>query len=371
MPTEEEELQRFRAGIDEADREIVRLIMKRAELARHIGEIKKKYGGPVFRPEREKEVYENIRRLIEREFGANPPMPARILQYVYREIMSGSIAVEGGPTVAYLGPRASFSHEALLFRFGSSVKALAVDTIPDVFRSVEATGAADFGVAPVDNTTEGAIGITLDMFLHSELKVYSEHYLRVTMNLLHHGERDLAGIRRIYSLRVAREQCREWLQQNLNMKQIEIVDTPSTTVAAQLAAERKDGAAIASRFAAEEYGLNILAAGIQERSYNITRFFVIGSEQAPPTGDDKTSIVCSLHDRPGGLYRLLTPFDRHNINLTRIESRASRRAFGDYHFFIDFEGHAQEPRIREILDEISNHTSFLKLLGSYPRMDLP
>ncbi|MBX7056952.1 MAG: prephenate dehydratase [Leptospirales bacterium] len=371
MPSEDEELRQWREGIDHADQEIIRAIMRRTDLVRKIGEVKRRVGAAVYRPDREKEVYDNLRRLVESEFGAAPPMPLAILRHIYREIMSGSIAVEGGPVVSYLGPPASFSHEATLFRFGSAVRALAVDTIPDVFRAVEALSSANFGVVPVDNTTEGAVGVTLEMFLRSELKVYAEHYIRVTLNLLHHEEMDLSAVRRIYTLRIAREQCREWLQQNLNLSQIELVETSSTAAAARLAAERKDGAAIASQLAAETYGLKVLRAGIQEKSYNITRFFVVGAEQCPPTGDDKTSMVCSVRDKPGSLYRMLTPFERSGINLTRIESRASRRAFGDYNFFIDFEGHQQSEAVRAVLAEVEEHTSFLKILGSYPRMDLP
>lgn len=371
MPSDDADLSEWRRGIDQADRDIVKRIMERTELVRRIGEAKRRSGQAVYRPDREKEVYENLKRIVESEFGEAPPMPLSILRHIYREIMSGSIAVEGGPVVSYLGPPASFSHEATLFRFGSAVRALPVDTIPDVFRAVEATGSANFGVVPVDNTTEGAVGVTLEMFLRSELKVYAEHYIRVTLNLLHHEEADLNQIRRIYTLRIAREQCREWLQQNLNLAQVELVETPSTAAAARLAAERKDGAAIASQLASETYGLKIIRAGIQEKSYNITRFFVVGAEQCAPTGDDKTSIVCSVRDRPGSLFRMLAPFERSGINLTRIESRASRRAFGDYNFFIDFEGHNQDPGVRALLEELEEHTSFLKLLGSYPRMDLP
>lgn len=369
-PAEQQELSNFRERIDQIDHNIVRLIMERAGYARRIGEAKKKRGTPVYRPDREKAVYENLREFIQAEWGDAPPMPFQILKHVYREIMSGSIAIEGGPVVYYMGPAASFSHDAALFRFGNAVDARPVDTIPEVFRKVESGSGPCFGVAPVDNTTEGAIGQTLDMFLRSELKVYAEHYIRVVMNLMHAEELPLSEIRKLYTVKVAREQCREWLASNLPAN-VEVVETTSTAAAARLAAERRDGAAVGSELAAETYGLKVLARAIQENSYNITRFFVLGTEQAPPTGDDKTSIVCSIYDRPGGLNRMLRPFEEAGINLTRIESRASRRAFGDYNFFVDFTGHAADPQVAAILDEVRRQTSFLKLLGSYPRIDLP
>ncbi len=376
-----EDLAALRAGIDETDREIVRLILRRAELARKVGETKRKSGGVIFRPDREKQVYANIARIATELYGPQPPFPVEILEHVYREIISGSIAIEGGPVVAYLGPPSSFSHLATRLRFGASVDALPVDTIPGVFRAVETSRDAAFGVVPVDNTSEGAVGVTLDCFLSSELRIYSEHYIRVELNLMRKApangdgpsgaDVDLSDVRKIYTIKIAKDQCRQWLENHLNMRRVEIVETSSTAAAAKLVAERGDGVAIASELAAEMYGLEILRRGIQDKAYNVTRFFVIGTEQCPPTGDDKTSFVCALHDRPGSLYQMLKPFEERGINLTRIESRANRGTIRGYNFFVDCTGHHQDPQLQGILDEVEEHTTMLKILGSYPRMNPP
>ncbi len=368
------ELRGYRTEIDETDRDIVRLILRRAELARAIGEAKRKQGGAVYRPDREKEVYKNIAKIAEELYGATPPFPVQILEHVYREIMSGSIAIEGGPRVAYLGPESSFSHLATRFRFGASVAAVPVDTIPAVFRAVEAGRDVSFGVVPIENTIEGPVGITLDSFLTSELKVYAEHYIRVELNLLaplEPAEWKLSDIRKVYTIKIVREQCRQWLENNLNMRDVEVVETSSTAAAAKLVSERGDGVAIASELSAETYGLQILRRSIQDRPHNVTRFFVLGREQCPPTGDDKTTIVCTLRDKPGSLYHMLNPFESRGVNLTRIESRPNRSTLGGYNFFTDFLGHHRDPHIQEILSEVEEHTTTLKVLGSFPRMKMP
>ncbi len=365
-----ERLGEIRREIDAADKEIVRLILSRATLAGRIGEEKKRLGQPIYRPDREKEVYENILRYA-RESGIKSPLPLAVLEHVYREIMSGSLAVEGGPSVAFLGPEASFSHLAARLRFGSSVREYPVESIHEVFRSVESAHDVDYGIVPVDNTREGSIGATLDGLLRTDLRIYAEMYVRVRHNLLYHTQIPLDEIRRLYTLRIAAEQCREWLARTLPMSKIEVVETPSTAAAAKLASERKDGAAIASELAGEMYGLATLEANIHDTANNMTRFFIIGQETCPPTGDDKTSIICGLQDKPGSLYRLLQPFHEAEINLTRIESRATGRAYGDYNFYIDFLGHEKEPRTRAILDLIAERTSLLKILGSFPRANLP
>ncbi|MCR9141736.1 MAG: prephenate dehydratase [bacterium] len=364
----------FRQEIDETDRDIVRLILRRAELAKAIGEAKRKQGGAVYRPDREKEVYKNIAKIAGELYGAAPPFPVQILEHVYREIMSGSIAIEGGPRVAYLGPESSFSHLATRFRFGASVAAVPVDTIPAVFRAVEAGRDVSFGVVPVENTIEGPVGITLDSFINSELKVYAEHYIRVELNLLaplEPAKWELSDIRKVYTIRIAREQCRNWLENHLNMRNVEVVETSSTAAAAKLVAERGDGVAVASELSAETYGLQILRRSIQDSPHNVTRFFVLGREQCPPTGEDKTTIMCTLRDKPGSLYNMLNPFEERGVNLTRIESRPNRSTLGGYNFFTDFLGHHQEARIQEILAEVEEHTTTLKVLGSFPSMKMP
>ncbi|MCB1175205.1 MAG: prephenate dehydratase [Leptospiraceae bacterium] len=369
--TEAEILAQLRRQIDQTDRKIVELIIERARLVQSVGQTKQNSGSAIYRPDREKQVYQNIERYVQELTGDEEGMPVSVFKHVYREIMSGSIALEGGPSVAYLGPEASFSHQATRSRFGNSLRFQPVYSISDVFRSVESGQEARFGVVPIENTIAGTVGMTLDRLLHTELNIYAEHYTHIQMNLLAKCHMELPEIRKLYTFKVASEQCREWLHSHLNMGSIEIEETPSTADAARLAALNGDGAAIASEFAAETYQLRTLRSHIQDSPYNITRFFVIGFEQCPPTGDDKTSIYCRVKDNPGSLYGVLQPFQKGGINLTRIESRTTRRSFGEYNFFIDFAGHRNDPEVQAILKEIEASTSVLRILGSYPRMELP
>lgn len=367
---EEKELGSFREEIDSTDREIIRLILRRTEFAEKIGRAKRAHGLPVYRPDREREVLENVVR-IAHELEGRPALSDETLRNIYREIMSGSIAAESGPAIAFMGPAASFSHLACRTRFGSSIREVAVDSIPEVFRTVASGREASYGVVPVDNTTEGSVGITLDLLLQYNLTVYAELYIRVNHNLLYHEKIECKDIKRLYTNKIVKEQCRNWIQGHLPTSGMEIVDMVSSAAAARIAAERKDGAAIASDIAAQEYQLQVIEKEIQDSTDNITRFLIIGHDQCPPSGDDKTSIICSLPDSPGSLFRMLQPFHEHNINLTRIESRASRISYGDYNFFIDFLGHHLDPEIAEILRITASNTAFLKILGSYPRTKRP
>lgn len=377
MAEREEELKRFRQEIDKSDKEIIRLLIERAEYAGKIGSVKRQEGLPVYRPDREKEVYSNILQyyreiLQEREKQASeeiPVFPEMALRSVYREIMSGTIALEGGPRVAYLGPPGSFSNMAVRSRFGSSVEGLPVDTIPSVFRAVESGRDADYGVVPVENTAGGSVHSTLDMFRDSELKIYAEQYIQVNHHLLYHTEIPVSDIKKLYTIKIAREQCRDWLSANLASSQLEVIETSSTAAAAKMALEKKDGAAIASDLAAEIYGLKTLARNIQDSLNNLTRFLILGNHFCRPSQDDKTSILCSVQDQPGSLFEILKPFYEHGINLTKIESRTTRRSYGEYYFFIDFLGHFQNSEVADILEAIRSHTTFLKILGSYPRSD--
>ena len=371
-PEKDRELAAYRKGIDEADREIIRLLLERANLAGKIGEEKRKEGTPIYRPDRERNVYNNIiKRSRELYADRSPPLPDDVLVNIYREVISGSIAVEQGPAIAYMGPPGSFSHLATRKRFGSSLREVPVDSIGQVFRTVESGNDATYGVVPVDNTTEGAVGPTLDMFLSSELKIYAEQYIRVSQNLLYFEEINPGDIKKLYTNKIAMEQSRNWLQNHLSMSKIEIVETVSTAEAARLAGTRKDGAAIASLQAAETYELKSIGDSIQDNPGNMTRFLVIGRDQCPPSGDDKVSIICSVNDSPGSLHRILSPFHNAGINLTRIESRATRRSYGDYNFFIDLLGHEKDPKLAEIFKTIAANSTFLKILGSYPRMEFP
>ena len=356
MSNTEEELNRHRKDIDGYDQQIVELLQKRSISASKIGEIKKNSGDPIFRPDREKDIFKKLKNMNQGPLGDSQ------LAAIYREIISASISLEKGLRVGYLGPDGSFSNEAVRKRFGASVISHPLSSIPEVFKMVE-SGKLDYGVVPVENSSEGLVNSTLDQFLVSDLKIYSEIYIKIKMNLLGF-EPDLKKIKKIYGLKIANSQCREWLSANL--PDCEFIETSSTARAAQIVAEQKSGAAIASEIAAEIYNLNIIRDSIQDLADNTTRFLVIGRDQCAPTGEDKTSVLFSLTDKPGSLYLVLKPFYDHGINLTKIESRPTRRNPWEYNFFIDFYGHEKDEKIGELLNGLKQVTHFLKILGSYP-----
>lgn len=353
----ENDLKNVRDQIDALDSKIVSAIQKRATLAKKIGEIKKESGAPIYRPDREKEVYEKISHLNQ------GPLPGKVLSAIYREIMSGSIAIEKGLKIGYLGPQGSFSHQAVHAKFGSSVESVDFSTIPEVFKAVE-SGRLDYGIVPVENSSEGIVNSTLDQFIVSDLLIYSEMYLRINIHLLGF-ERDFSKIQTVYGIKIANAQCRNWISANL--PHAEIVETSATAKAAILVAEKRENcAAIASAVAAELYGLEIIEESIQDLANNTTRFLIIGNSQCEPTGRDKTSAVFGASDEPGSLWRILKPFAEKGINLTKIESRPTRRNQWEYNFFIDFLGHSKDPLIREVIQEAQKSTNFFRILGSYP-----
>lgn len=264
--------------------------------------------------------------------------------------------------VAYLGPAGTFTHSALLEIFTDAVNAIAQKTIPDVFDEVE-RGAADFGVVPVENSTEGAVTYTLDELLDSDLKIVSEKFLRITHSLVGICD-DLKKIKKLYSHPQPLGQCKTWLRNHL--PNVEIIQVNSTSKAAETASWDKFSAAIASDVAAEIYKLKVLVRGIEDSRNNFTRFLVIGKKDNPPTGNDKTSIVCSVKDRPGALYEMLKPFHDAKINMTKIESRPDKKKMWAYNFFIDFIGHREDAVVKEALEKMQECTIFLKILGSYP-----
>ena len=362
-------LRHLREQIDKTDRRILELICRRADLAQQIGNQKQKEKSSIYRPDREREVYRNLKFFLEGH--PKTKLSVKSLERIYCEIMSASIALEGGPVTAYLGPQASFSHTALMDCFGSQAQSIPQESIPDIFRVVQAGKEARYGLVPVDNSIEGSIGITLDSLINFDLHIYAEHYISVFHCLLCHKKIKPNAVRRLYTFGIAQEQCREWVHSNLNTKDIEFINMPSTAAAAKAAAEKKDGAAIASKLAAQTYGLEIIAKNIQDNPNNITRFLVIGKEQCPPTKDDKTSIVFTLADQAGSLSQTLSFFAKEKINLTKIESRSRRRGFGEYNFFVDFIGHSEEKHIRCILKNVQKNSSFLRIFGSYPRISLP
>ncbi|MBV6423441.1 MAG: P-protein [Steroidobacteraceae bacterium] len=356
-----EALEAVRRRIDAIDAGIHALINERAGLAQQVGISKHKEGRTVdfYRPEREAQV---LRRALERNKG---PLRDEEVLRLFREIMSACLAQQQPLKVAFLGPEGTFTQAAVLKHFGHSVRALALASIDEVFHEVEA-GNADFGVVPIENSSEGTVSYTLDRFLGSPLHICGEVELRIRQFLMGRMT-GLPRVKRICSHPQSLAQCREWLRENL--PDVELVPVSSNAEGARRARDEKDTAAIAGETAAEVYGLTVLAADIEDRPDNTTRFFVIGRKLFPPSGADRTSLIVSgSHtDAPGALYRLLEPLAKHRINVTRIESRPSGKRKWDYVFFLDIEGHAAEPRIAKALASLKKRASLYRVLGAYPR----
>ena len=360
--TEQEKLAGIRARIDEIDDRLLELISERARCARDVAEIKQAAGetGNFYRPEREAQI---LRRIRENNPG---PLSGDEVARLFREIMSACLALEKPLQVAYLGPEGTFTQAAALKQFGHSVSTVALRAIDEVFREVEA-GSAHYGVVPVENSTEGVVSHTLDMFMRSPLKICGEVTLRVELHLLSREEA-LADIRKVYAHGQALAQCREWLDAKL--PQAERIAVASNAEAARRVADEMNAAAVAGEAAAELYGLEILERNIEDEPGNTTRFLVIGTQQVEPSGKDKTSLLVSVRNRPGALYGLLRPFSEHGISMTRIESRPSRQGIWDYVFFVDIEGHCADPEVARALEELEAHASLLRVLGSYPQATL-
>ena len=357
---EKAELERLRKRIDEIDAGIQELISERARCAKEIGVVKGlAKTAEYYRPEREAQV---LRAVVERNKG---PLRDEEIVRVFRELMSACLAQEEPLKVAYLGPEGTFTQTAVFKHFGHSVRALSVPTIDEVFREVE-SGTADFGVAPVENSTEGTVNHTLDMFLTSPLKICGEVELRIHQHLMGRM-REMSAIKRICSHSQSLAQCRGWLAQHLPA--VERIAVSSNAEAARRARDEDGTAAIAGESAAEVYGLNVLYANIEDEADNTTRFLVIGRKTFPPSGDDKTSLLVSAKgtEGPGVLFHLLEPLARHRVNMTRIESRPSRRKKWDYVFFVDVDGHADEPALKQALAEIEQQSNLFRVLGAYPK----
>jgi chorismate mutase/prephenate dehydratase len=318
--------------------------------------LKKRQKSEFHVPDREKTI---IERLTTKNKG---PFPNESLTAVMREIFSASLSLESPVKIAYFGPRATFTHLASLQHFGSSAQYVPVNSIRDVFAEVE-KGLAEFGVVPIENSIEGVVSYTLDMFMDSELKVAAEVMLEVSQNLMNRSGK-LLDIKKVYSHPQPAAQCRGWLEGNL--KGVPIFEAASTSKAAELASEDPSAAAIASRLAAEVYGLRIVKEKIEDATNNFTRFLVISKKSPPKSGHDKTSILFSIKDKAGALHGMLRPFAAHGINLTKIESRPSRKKAWEYNFFVDMEGHYEDPEVRAAIEELSKDCLFLKVLGAYP-----
>ena len=346
-------LKNVRSQIDALDEQLVKLLSARARLAQHIGRLKQ---GSVYRPEREAQVLRRIAQL-------NPgPLSGRALARVFTEVMSACRALEDSVTVAYLGPQGTFSQEAVLKHFGGGAPAVACASIDEVFRQVE-TGAVGYGVVPVENSTEGAIGRTLDLLLTTPAKVCGEVMLPVRQCLLGKTKKR-TDIRRVYSHTQSLAQCQQWLARNLpHAERIAVV---SNAEAAQLAAKDRRAAAIASKTAAALYGLDLIARNIEDEPKNATRFLVIAGQDAAPSGKDKTSLILSTRNVPGAIHDLLKPLAVNQVSMTRLESRPARTGLWEYVFYVDIEGHQQNANVAKALAAIERKASFLKNLGSYP-----
>ncbi|MDY5583699.1 MAG: prephenate dehydratase [Candidatus Merdousia sp.] len=347
----------IRKEIDAIDTQILDLLSHRIEYAKEIGKMKAANGEEIYVPSRETLVFKN---LSDKNGGR---IDEAALRSIYREIISASISAEKRLMVAYLGPKATFTHQAAVKNFGSSVDYRPMPSIPDVFASVE-SGDADYGVIPIENSTEGAVFHSMDMLRDSSLYIVGQVYMPIEHCLISRGT--LETIRKVCSKDQAIGQCREWLRRNLHSVEIEYVE--STTAAVELARDNPETAAVASSIAADFYGVPVLEHGIQDRKNNQTRFLIVGEKFCPKTDGVKykTSLVLSLNDRPGALYDMLLPFNRMNINLTRIESRPSKTKAWNYYFFLDFEGHWEDENVRTAVAELQKTLPMVKWLGSYP-----
>lgn len=350
------DLKKLREKIDKIDEEILELLNKRSNIVLDVAHIKREKNAKFYSPEREKTI---LQRLAAMNKG---PFPNDALKILYREILSASLSLEEPLKVACLGPLATFTHIAAMRYFGSSAKFLPVESIKDVFEYVDA-GRADYGVVPIENSNEGAVSYTLDMFMDFDMKIIGEVMVEIAHNLLS-ASGDRAKVKKIYSHPQPLAQCRRWLEKN--MPAIPVFEAASTSKAAELASKDEDVAAIASEAAARLYDLSFVERNIEDFKNNYTRFLVIGKESPKLTGRDKTSIMFSVKDSPGALYRILEPFEKSGLNLTKVESRPSKRKAWEYIFFVDIEGHIDDKKVKKAIDEIKKGCLYLKILGSYP-----
>jgi chorismate mutase/prephenate dehydratase len=354
-----DEIKKLRGQIDALDTELAALVQRRAGLAQKIGALKA--GAPVYRPERESEILQRVARTNSGPLASGPMVS------VFREIISACRALEEPLKVAYLGPAGTFSEMAVLEQFGHAVEAIACASIDEAFRAAE-TGGAQFAVVPVENSTEGAVGRSLDLLLSTRLKICGEIVLRVRQNLMRKGKGKkgkLHGVKRVYSHQQSLGQCQRWLAANL--PGAERIAVASNAEAARLASKESAACAIGPKLAAARYGLEVIAADIEDESNNRTRFVVLGSLEPGPSGRDGTSLVMSAPNRSGAVHALLEPFARHRVSMSRLESRPTRVGQWEYYFYVDLEGHRTDAPLAAALGELEKLAPFLKVLGSYPR----
>ena len=358
MMAKKHTLESLRKKIDEIDSLLIKTISERARCAQHVAEVKEDQGDKAYyKPEREAQV---LRRVMEKNEG---PLDNEDLARLFRQIMSACLALEQPVKVAYLGPEGTFTQEAALKHFGDSAVSIPQSAIDEVFREV-LSGSCDYGVVPVENSTEGVISHTLDSFMDSSLKICGEVELRIHQHFMVGENTDRKNISRVYSHAQSLAQCRQWL--NSNFPAIERVAVSSNAEAAKRVQGEWNSAAIAGDMACELYTLEKLHEKIEDNPDNSTRFLIIGREEVPKSGKDRTSVVVSVRNKPGALHDLLEPFQRHNVDMTRLESRPSRNSNWTYVFFIDFEGHIEDQSVSNVLDELNSQVVELKVLGSYP-----
>jgi len=345
-----------REAIDALDREILARLSERAMHAKAIGALKADSGAPAWRPEREAQV---LARLCDQNGG---PLSDEAVVGVFRQMMSACLALEQRLRIAYLGPAGTFSHAAVARQFGTFIDAISCATIDEIFRAGE-SGQADYAVVPVENSTEGTVGRTLDLMYTTELSICGEIKLRVQQNLLSNAP-GLDRIAKVYSHAQSLAQCAQWLARHL--PGVERIPVSSNAEAARLAALETGAAAIAGEIAASIYGVAVLAPHIEDEPNNTTRFWVLGRQAPAPSGRDETSLVMSAANRPGAMHALLEPLAKHGVSMSRIESRPARTGLWEYLFFVDLVGHRDDAAVKAALAELAAKASFLKLLGSYP-----
>lgn len=357
------DLDSLRKEIDLIDREIIDRLNQRVRLAGQIGHVKLKEGKAIYVPSREEEVFGKLC-----EHSGDGPLPDSAIRAIYREIISAAISLEKPHKVAYLGPEATYTHQAALKNFGRSIEYLALSTVPDVFATVS-RGEADYGVVPVENSTHGTVISTLDMLVESGLNIVAQIYLEISHSLISHSP--LSEIKQVHSKDNALGQCRQWLARML--PGVELIESASTAAAVEHAANNPGTAAIASKIAAQLYDVPIVEEGIQDQKDNVTRFLVIGNQHTPPLGggNDRSSFVFTLpNNNPGALIKALFPFSMRGINISKIESRPSRKKLWDYYFYIDVSGHREDSHLKEAIAELEGFCPFIKCLGSYPKASL-
>ncbi|MCX6343549.1 MAG: prephenate dehydratase [Armatimonadetes bacterium] len=353
------DISEIRKKIDDIDAKLVEMLNERANCAIKIGNLKSRGSKSIFAPDREMQVMNGVLRNNKGPLG-DAPMSA-----IFREVISACRALEKPVTVSYFGPAGSNTHIASIMKFGDSTTFVPVNTIPDVFSAVERNN-AHYGVVPVENSTEGIVNHTLDMFLLSDLRICAEIYAPISHNLLSEGT-EMSEIKQIYSIGQAFAQCRNWLA--TNMPGVEILEVSSTAKGAKMCEGYPTSAAIASTLAAREYGLNIVAQGIEDNPHNKTRFLIIGHSKHEPCGKDKTSVVFSVPHKSGSLFHSLKVFEDENINLMMIESRPTKQMPWEYIFFVDCQAHEKDANMQRALAKLGEMAMFVRVLGSYPEAE--